>query len=87
MVQATGQRTLRKKEVKLNNFFTLGSGIFVTLYSGFLLDFEVFLFSSQKLIKILHKLNINSLKDREKEELKNNLREANKEIQKFVETF
>ena len=48
---------------------------------------QIFLFSSQKLIKILHKLNINSLKDREKEELKNNLREANKEIQKFIETF
>ena len=40
MVQATGQRTLRKKEVKLNNFFTLGSGIFVTLDYGILLDFE-----------------------------------------------
>ena len=41
MVQATGQRILRKKEVKLNNFFTLGSGIFVTLDYGILLDFEV----------------------------------------------
>ena len=47
MVQATGQRTLRKKEVKLNNFFTLGSGIFVTLDYGILLDFEVgYYFSS-----------------------------------------
>ena len=41
MAQATGQRILGKKEVKLNNFFTLGSGIFVTLDYGILLDFEV----------------------------------------------
>jgi hypothetical protein len=27
--------------VKLNNFFTLGSGIFMTKDSGILLDFEV----------------------------------------------
>lgn len=40
MVQATGQKILRKKEVKLNNFFILGSGIFMTLDSGILVDFE-----------------------------------------------
>ena len=40
MVQAIGQRILKEKEVIVNNFFTLGSGIFVTLDSGILLDFE-----------------------------------------------
>ena len=40
MGQATGQRILRKKEVKLNNFFIYGSGIFVTIDSGILVDFE-----------------------------------------------
>ncbi len=40
MVQAIGQRILIKKEMKINNFFILGSGIFMTAGSGILLDFE-----------------------------------------------
>jgi len=40
MVQVTGQRILRKEEVKTSNFFSLGSGIFVTGDSGILVDFE-----------------------------------------------
>jgi hypothetical protein len=40
MVQAIGEKILKGKGVKLNNFFTLGSGIFMTLDSGILLDFE-----------------------------------------------
>ena len=53
MVQATGQRILRKKEVKINNFFTLGSGIFVTLDYGILLDFE-----EAEYLSILHIIKI-----------------------------
>ncbi len=41
MVQVIGQRILRKKEVKLNNFFILGSGIFMTADPKILLDFEI----------------------------------------------
>jgi len=39
--QATGQRISKLKGVKVNNFFGLGSGIFVSDDSGILVDFEV----------------------------------------------
>lgn len=41
MGQATGPRILRGKVVMVNNLFILGSGIFVTLDYGILVDFEV----------------------------------------------
>ncbi len=40
MDQATGQKILKLTEVTVNNFFTLGSGIYLTLNYGILLDFE-----------------------------------------------
>ena len=40
MGQATVQRILKLREVMVNNFFNLGSGIFVTLDSGILVDFD-----------------------------------------------
>ena len=42
MDQATGQKILKLTEVTVNNFFTLGSGIYLTLNYGILLEFEGF---------------------------------------------
>ena len=65
MVQATGQKILRKKEVKLNNFFILGSGIFMTLDSGILVDFEVPLkyFNYNNKLNIFSDIDNNNLAD------------------------